>query len=100
MNTLCCICLIPESSLLNKTPPTPTMYKYRAAYNSPSKSHTPLSQSYSSKVSTPRQWVSRCPRPAERRPLLTLHPPSCDLIAWLIIFSFSPIGSVAVSPSI
>ncbi|XP_072563408.1 palmitoyltransferase ZDHHC5-A [Paramormyrops kingsleyae] len=40
-----------ESSLLNKTPPTPTMYKYRAAYNSPSKSHTPLSQSYSSKMS-------------------------------------------------
>uniref|UniRef100_A0A3B3T3A2 Palmitoyltransferase n=1 Tax=Paramormyrops kingsleyae TaxID=1676925 RepID=A0A3B3T3A2_9TELE len=50
---LSCTCPVHSEprSLLNKTPPTPTMYKYRAAYNSPSKSHTPLSQSYSSKSS-------------------------------------------------
>uniref|UniRef100_A0A8C9VPU0 Palmitoyltransferase n=1 Tax=Scleropages formosus TaxID=113540 RepID=A0A8C9VPU0_SCLFO len=39
-----------ESSLLNKAPPTPTMYKYRPAYSSPGKSRSGLAHSYSSKM--------------------------------------------------
>uniref|UniRef100_A0A673A798 Palmitoyltransferase n=1 Tax=Sphaeramia orbicularis TaxID=375764 RepID=A0A673A798_9TELE len=32
-----------ESSLLTEAPPTPSMYKYRPAYNSPGRNHTALS---------------------------------------------------------
>ncbi|CAB1328120.1 unnamed protein product, partial [Coregonus sp. 'balchen'] len=35
-----------ESSLLNKAPPTPTMYKYRPTYSSPGKNHTALTHAY------------------------------------------------------
>lgn len=31
-----------ESSLLTEAPPTPSMYKYRPAYNSPGRNHTAL----------------------------------------------------------
>ncbi|KAG7458488.1 hypothetical protein MATL_G00220760 [Megalops atlanticus] len=34
-----------ESGLLNKAPPTPTMYKYRPAYSSPGKNHTAMTHS-------------------------------------------------------
>ncbi|XP_051758379.1 palmitoyltransferase ZDHHC5-A isoform X3 [Ctenopharyngodon idella] len=35
-----------ESSLLNKAPPTPTMFKYRPTYSSPGKNHTALTHAY------------------------------------------------------
>ncbi|KAI7810642.1 putative zinc finger protein [Triplophysa rosa] len=40
-----------ESSLLNKAPPTPTMFKYRPAYSSPSKNHTALTHAYANQMS-------------------------------------------------
>ncbi|XP_060678249.1 palmitoyltransferase ZDHHC5-like [Hemiscyllium ocellatum] len=42
-----------ESNLLNRmdNPPTPTMYKYRPAYNSPGRNHTALTHSASEKIS-------------------------------------------------
>ncbi|TSK22561.1 Palmitoyltransferase ZDHHC5 [Bagarius yarrelli] len=40
-----------ESSLLNKAPPTPTMYKYRPAYSSPGKNHTALTHAYANQSS-------------------------------------------------
>lgn len=40
----------PESSLLNKAPPTPTMYKYRPTYSSPGKNHTALTHAYANQV--------------------------------------------------
>ncbi|XP_071763590.2 palmitoyltransferase ZDHHC5-A [Centroberyx gerrardi] len=39
-----------ESSLLNKAPPTPTMYKYRPTY-SPGKNHTALTHAYANQLS-------------------------------------------------
>ncbi|XP_055765593.1 palmitoyltransferase ZDHHC5-A-like [Salvelinus fontinalis] len=39
-----------ESSLLNKAPPTPTMYKYRPAYSSPGKNHTALTHAYANQM--------------------------------------------------
>uniref|UniRef100_A0A7N6B1E1 Palmitoyltransferase n=1 Tax=Anabas testudineus TaxID=64144 RepID=A0A7N6B1E1_ANATE len=39
-----------ECSLLNKAPPTPTMYKYRPTY-SPSKNHTALTHAYANQAS-------------------------------------------------
>lgn len=39
----------PECSLLNKAPPTPTMYKYRPTY-SPGKNHTALTHAYANQV--------------------------------------------------
>ena len=39
----------PECSLLNKAPPTPTMYKYRPSY-SPGKNHTALTHAYANQV--------------------------------------------------
>ncbi|CAL1602654.1 unnamed protein product [Knipowitschia caucasica] len=39
-----------ECSLLNKTPPTPTMYKYRPTY-SPGKNHTALTHAYANQLS-------------------------------------------------
>ncbi|CAL8333096.1 unnamed protein product [Merluccius merluccius] len=39
-----------ESSLLNKAPPTPTMYKYRPSY-SPGKNHTALTHAYANQLS-------------------------------------------------
>lgn len=38
-----------ECSLLNKAPPTPTMYKYRPTY-SPGKNHTALTHAYANQV--------------------------------------------------
>uniref|UniRef100_A0A8D3AX81 Palmitoyltransferase n=1 Tax=Scophthalmus maximus TaxID=52904 RepID=A0A8D3AX81_SCOMX len=38
-----------ECSLLNKTPPTPTMYKYRPTY-SPGKNHTALTHAYANQA--------------------------------------------------
>uniref|UniRef100_A0A8C7FSJ2 Palmitoyltransferase n=1 Tax=Oncorhynchus kisutch TaxID=8019 RepID=A0A8C7FSJ2_ONCKI len=40
-----------ESSLLNKAPPTPTMYKYRPTYSSPGKNHTALTHAYANQMS-------------------------------------------------
>ncbi|XP_062334191.1 palmitoyltransferase ZDHHC5-A, partial [Osmerus eperlanus] len=40
-----------ESSLLNKAPPTPTMYKYRPTYSSPGKNHTALTHAYANQIS-------------------------------------------------
>ncbi|KAL1023585.1 hypothetical protein UPYG_G00043180 [Umbra pygmaea] len=40
-----------ESSLLNKAPPTPTMYKYRPTYTSPGKNHTALTHAYANQIS-------------------------------------------------
>uniref|UniRef100_A0A674DZS8 Palmitoyltransferase n=1 Tax=Salmo trutta TaxID=8032 RepID=A0A674DZS8_SALTR len=40
-----------ESSLLNKAPPTPTMYKYRPTYSSPGKNHTALTHAYANQSS-------------------------------------------------
>ncbi|XP_042561199.1 palmitoyltransferase ZDHHC5-A-like [Clupea harengus] len=40
-----------ESSLLNKAPPTPTMYKYRPPYSSPGKNHTALTHAYANQMS-------------------------------------------------
>ncbi|XP_056629226.1 palmitoyltransferase ZDHHC5-A [Triplophysa dalaica] len=40
-----------ESGLLNKAPPTPTMFKYRPAYSSPSKNHTALTHAYANQMS-------------------------------------------------
>lgn len=42
--------LFAESGLLNKAPPTPTMFKYRPAYSSPSKNHTALTHAYANQV--------------------------------------------------
>uniref|UniRef100_A0A3P9IM88 Palmitoyltransferase n=1 Tax=Oryzias latipes TaxID=8090 RepID=A0A3P9IM88_ORYLA len=39
-----------ECSLLNKAPPTPTMYKYRPSY-SPGKNHTALTHAYANQLS-------------------------------------------------
>ncbi|XP_030207346.1 palmitoyltransferase ZDHHC5-A isoform X1 [Gadus morhua] len=39
-----------ESSLLNKAPPTPTMYKFRPSY-SPGKNHTALTHAYANQLS-------------------------------------------------
>lgn len=38
-----------ECSLLNKAPPTPTMYKYRPTY-SPGKNHATLTHAYANQV--------------------------------------------------
>ena len=38
-----------ECSLMNKAPPTPTMYKYRPTY-SPGKNHTALTHAYANQV--------------------------------------------------
>ncbi|TRY89947.1 hypothetical protein DNTS_001670 [Danionella cerebrum] len=40
-----------ESSLLNKAPPTPTMFKYRPAYSSPGRNHTALTHAYANQMS-------------------------------------------------
>ncbi|XP_052401530.1 palmitoyltransferase ZDHHC5-A isoform X2 [Carassius gibelio] len=40
-----------ESSLLNKAPPTPTMFKYRPTYSSPGKNHTALTHAYANQSS-------------------------------------------------
>uniref|UniRef100_A0A3P9AGU2 Palmitoyltransferase n=1 Tax=Esox lucius TaxID=8010 RepID=A0A3P9AGU2_ESOLU len=40
-----------ESTLLNKAPPTPTMYKYRPTYSSPGKNHTALTHAYANQIS-------------------------------------------------
>ncbi|GAA6079749.1 palmitoyltransferase ZDHHC5-A [Tachysurus ichikawai] len=40
-----------ESSLLNKAPPTPSMYKYRPTYSSPGKNHTALTHAYANQMS-------------------------------------------------
>ncbi|ROI47849.1 Palmitoyltransferase ZDHHC5 [Anabarilius grahami] len=40
-----------ESSLLNKAPPTPTMFKYRPTYSSPGKNHTALTHAYANQMS-------------------------------------------------
>ncbi|KAG7283574.1 hypothetical protein CRUP_026501 [Coryphaenoides rupestris] len=43
-----------ESSLLNKAPPTPTMYKYRPSY-SPGKNHTALTHAYANQLERRRR---------------------------------------------
>uniref|UniRef100_A0A4W4E8X5 Palmitoyltransferase n=1 Tax=Electrophorus electricus TaxID=8005 RepID=A0A4W4E8X5_ELEEL len=40
-----------KSSLLNKAPPTPTMFKYRPTYSSPGKNHTALTHAYANQMS-------------------------------------------------
>ncbi|XP_061536204.1 palmitoyltransferase ZDHHC5-A-like isoform X1 [Phycodurus eques] len=46
-----------DYSLLNKTPPTPTMYKYRPTC-SPGKNHTPLTHAYANQLSRAERDVS------------------------------------------
>ncbi|XP_062852353.1 palmitoyltransferase ZDHHC5-A [Trichomycterus rosablanca] len=40
-----------ESSLLNKAPPTPSMYKYRPTYSSPGRNHAALTHAYANQMS-------------------------------------------------
>lgn len=47
-----------ECSLLNKAPPTPTMYKYRPSY-SPGKNHTALTHAYANQVTHTHTHIYR-----------------------------------------
>ncbi|XP_077380662.1 palmitoyltransferase ZDHHC5-A-like isoform X3 [Festucalex cinctus] len=47
----------PDCNLLNKTPPTPTMYKYRPTC-SPGKNRTPLTYAYANQLSQAERYAS------------------------------------------
>lgn len=45
MSVTLILCPTTESSLLTEAPPTPSMFKYRLAYNSPGRNHSAISHS-------------------------------------------------------
>uniref|UniRef100_A0A3P9MF14 Palmitoyltransferase n=1 Tax=Oryzias latipes TaxID=8090 RepID=A0A3P9MF14_ORYLA len=67
-----------ESSLLTEAPPTPSMFKYRLAYNSPGRNHSAIS--HSNKMIRGESLDSPCPSilKSSRQPSYRSEPSSLD----------------------